>query len=111
MINTLLAGKGYSVRRKHKSKNKMSKETETAEVVAVRDWNDWCWDVCISYNPTFDTEWHSSCQAIQFPRDRKPEIGDVIEFVEDQMVIHEGREVAIDIRVIRMDEEGNIFLD
>jgi len=108
-----LAGNGYLVIKKQitTTTTTTKMETETAEVVAVRDWNEWCWDVCISYNPTFDTEWHSSCQAIQFPRDRKPEIGDVIEFVEDQMVIHEGREVAIDIRVIRMDEEGNIFLD
>jgi len=27
------------------------------------------------------------------------------------MVMHEGELVAIDIRAIRMDEEGNIFLD
>ena len=106
----LLAGNGYSARRKLKTK-KMSNGTETAEVVAVRDWNDWCWDVCISYDPSFDTEWHSSCQAVQFPRDRKPEIGDVIEFIDDQVVMHEGEKVAIDIRAIRMDEEGNIFLD
>ena len=85
--------------------------TETAEVVHVRDWNDWCWDVCISFNPQHDGGWHGSCEAIQFPRYRKPEIGDIIEFIDEQVVIHNGEKVAIDIRVIRMDEEGNIFLD
>jgi len=86
-------------------------ETETAQVVVVRDWNNWCWDVCISYNPSFDDEWHSSCQAIQFPRYIKPEVGDVVEFVDTQVVLHKGKKVAVDLRHVRMDEEGYLYLD
>ena len=108
-----LDGNGYLVIKKQitTATTTTKMETETAQVVVVRDWNNWCWDVCISYDPSFDEEWHSSCQAIQFPRYIKPEIGDIVEFIDKQVVLHKGKEIAIDLRHVRMDEEGYLYLD
>lgn len=90
---------------------KDKKPIEIAEVICVRDWNDWCWDVCLNFEATEETDWIATSQAVQFPRDIKPEVGDVVEFIDDQMVLYNGTKVAIDVRVLRFDDDGCIYLD
>jgi len=82
-------------------KNEQPPANTTAEISAVNDWKPHVWDVLLDFG--------DCALAIEWPRDKRPEIGEVVTWDRSNGVIWRGSKLAIDVRSPRVDENGNLY--